>query len=486
MDTAVILKKKMKLKFTFKILALLISLYGFNPMAAQFQKAYVANFDQEAHDVVGMPDGGYLLVGYTTNTTINDRDINVIKTDAGGNQVWTKQFGGAKVDFANRMLPTQDGNYFLIGHSQSFGGGDYDVYLVKIDGSGNLLWQKTYGSNGNELGMDIISSGDGNYVIVGYSKASGSTDNNAELWKIDANGTQIWSKTYGGSAHDYGNSVKLCSDGGFIMMGQTYSSGAGSGDAYMVKTDASGNETWSKTFGGINGDEGIYITANTDGSYCFVMRDSSTAGMDIDVKVIKTDASGNVSWTKQYGSNLKDTPKMIQPTSDGGYIVAAISRGFGWINPDMWILKLNSTGDTTWSRHYGGTNNEHCYTMREESDGSFIGCGKTSSYGPSMDAIFIKLNAQGTLVVGLNERNISSKLLKVYPNPTTGTIDVDLTSIEASEIIITDITGRIILKEKTTGLSKETVIIPSKNPGVYFMSVLKGATPIATRKIIVE
>src|SRR5687767_13360133 len=93
-------------------------LVSFTPSSAQFQKVYTAPFDQEAHDVIKMPDGGYLLAGYTTNTTINDRDVNVIKTDADGNQVWVKTYGGNKVDFANRMLATADGNYFLIGHSQ--------------------------------------------------------------------------------------------------------------------------------------------------------------------------------------------------------------------------------------------------------------------------------------------------------------------------------------------------------------------------------
>ncbi len=456
-----------------KLLSLFASIFLVYPSLifsqTYFQKVYQSSpYNQEGQDVLPMTDGGYLIAGYTSNSTINDCDVYVIKTDALGNLVWTKTYGGNKPDFPYHMLATNDGNYFLVGYSQSYGGGDYDILLIKIDTAGNLLWTKTYGGNGNDMARDVISTSDGNYMIVGWSNSPGLADQNANLIKIDPAGTVIWSKLYGGSANDYGNCVKQTSDGGFIMVGQTFSFGSPGGDAYLVKTNANGDTTWTKRFGGAYSDEGYYITVNPDGSYVFLVRDSSTAGKDIDVRIIKTDSIGNVIWNKVYGGNQKDTPKMIQPTSDGGYIVGAISRSFGWVNPDMWILKLNNTGDTTWTRHYGGSQNEHCYAIRELPDGSYIATGKTASFGPDFDPIFLKLNPNGTLAVGINELAVSKTNIKVYPNPTNGLIKLDIGDIYPSKISIKNILGEEIYLNSVIP-NDLTLDLKGQKPGVYFL-----------------
>jgi hypothetical protein len=449
-----------------------------------FQKIYQSSpFDQEAQDVLPMTDGGYLLAGYTTNSTINDCDVYIIKTDAVGNLLWTKTYGGNKPDFPYHMLATNDSNYFIIGYSQSYGGGDYDILLMKIDTAGNLLWTKTYGGNGNDMGRDVIATSDGNYMIVGSSNSPGLADQNANLIKIDPAGTVLWSKLFGGSANDYGNGVRQTSDGGFIMIGQTFSFSSPGGDAYLVKMDVNGDTTWTKRFGGAYSDEGNYITVNPDGSYVFLVRDSSSAGRDIDVRIIKTDNAGNEIWNKVYGGNLKDTPKMIQPTMDGGYIVGAISRSFGWMNPDMWILKLTTTGDTTWTRHYGGSQNEHCYVVRELPDGSFIACGKTSSFGPDFDPIFLKLNPNGTLAVGINEFAISQNNIKLYPNPTTGIFNLDVGDVELSEISVKNVLGEEIYLSRKE-LSNTTIDLNGQKPGVYFLTAESPSGKVSAKFII--
>ncbi|MBA3705868.1 MAG: T9SS type A sorting domain-containing protein [Bacteroidetes bacterium] len=435
-----------------------------------FQKVYQSSpFDQEGQDILQMPDGGYLIAGYTTNSTVNDLDVHVIKTDAFGNTVWTKSYGGNKPDFPYHMIATLDGNYFLIGYSQSYGGGDWDILLWKIDPAGTLLWWKKYGGNGNDQARDIISTIDGNYMIVGWSNSSGAGGQDANLIKIDPIGAVIWSKTYGGVSDDFGCSIKQCSDGNFILLGQTFSYGSGNGDAYLIKTNSNGDTTWTKTIGEAQNDEGVYITVNNDNSFTFLIRDSCNVGMDIDTRVVKMDASGNILWSKTYGGTQKDTPKMIQPTSDGGYIVAATSRSFGWINPDMWILKLNSSGDTTWTRHYGGVNNEHCYVVREMPDGSYIAVGKTASYGPDVDPIFLKLNPSGTLAVGTNEYKLSNNRVEIYPNPAEEFITVDFKGCKARKITIKNIMGQEVYNKEINGEESLNIHLEDQPPGVYFV-----------------
>ena len=477
----------MKTKFIIPINLFIILFLSSIEGSAQtyFQKVYQSSpYNQEGQDVVNMADGGYLIAGYTTNSIINDANVYVIKTDALGNKLWSKTYGGAKPDFPYHMLPTNDGNYFLIGYSQSYSGGDMDILLLKIDPAGNQLWLKTYGGTGNDEGRDIIATADGNYMIVG-STNSGMTSKNANLIKIDPSGTVIWNKTYGGNNDDFGNSIKLCNDGGFIMLGQTFSYGVGNGDAYLVRTNINGDTLWTKTFGGLLSDEGVYVTANTDNTFTFVIRDSSNVGRDIDIRIVKTDASGILIWSKTYGGYKKDTPKMIQPTSDGGYVVAGHSRSFGWITPDMWILKLNNVGDTSWTRHYGGANHEHCYVAREQTDGSYIAVGKTESYGPDMDPIFLKLNPGGSLVTGIKESLISAIDINVYPNPTDGKLTINLTDNKATKITVTDVLGIEIFTKELSNENQITIELIDKKPGVYFLKSTTKNQSI-TKKFIIN
>ncbi|MBI2722522.1 MAG: T9SS type A sorting domain-containing protein [Bacteroidetes bacterium] len=472
--------------YTFLALILSLILISGNICSQTYFEKVYSNppYDQEGQDVLPTADGGYLIAGYTNTSILNDADVLVIKSDAAGNEIWRKTYGGTKPDFPYHMLATTDGNYFLVGYSQSYGGGDYDILLMKIDPAGTVLWTQTYGGWGNDIGRDVITTSDGNYVIVGSSNSPGLADQNANLIKIDPSGNVLWSKFYGGTANDYGNSVRQTSDGGYIMLGKTFSYGVGNGDAYLVKLNSNGDTTWTKTFGGPQNDEGEYITIAPDGGYAFLVRDSSSAGKDIDVRFIKTDASGNVVWNKVYGGNKKDTPKMVQTTSDGGYIIGAISRSFGWMNPDMWILKCNSLGDTTWARHYGGTQNEHCYVVREMTDGSYIAIGKTGSYGPNLSAYFLKLNSQGTLTVGLEEQNKNPLTISVYPNPSTGIFNIDLTEIGPANIHINDLLGKEIYTKSINKTGLESIQLNSK-PGIYFMTLKTGKGEV-TKKLIVN
>jgi hypothetical protein len=475
-------------KFTVQqvLLILFLSLLT-RPGNAQtyFQKVYQSSpFEQEGQDVVAMPDGGYLIAGYTTNSTQYDCNVHILKTDASGNQVWIKNYGGNKPDFPYHMIPTADGNYFLIGYSQSYGGGDVDIYLLKVDQNGDMIWSKTYGGTGNDFGKDIIQTSDGNYLIVGWSNSPTLADQNANLIKIDPAGTVIWSKMFGGSSDDFGNSVKQCSDGGFIMLGQTFSYGT-AGDAYLVRTDAAGNQIWYKTFGGSQYDEGVYVNAHSDDSFTLLIRDSSNFGQNIDIRITRTDASGNQVWSKVYGSTEKDTPKMIQPTSDGGYIVAGISRSFGWINPDMWILKCNSGGDTTWSKHFGGVNNEHCYVVREQPDGSYIAVGKTASYGPDMDVIFLKLNSQGNITIGLNELTMSNEAIRLFPNPNNGKMVIDVEGVKANWFTISDMLGQTVCQGSCQNERTMNITMKDQKQGPYVLK-LECENGIITKKFIIN
>ena len=242
---------------------------------------------------------------YTTAGTyyvkVQAKDVNEATSDwssahkivvYSGQIGWTKTYGGGDWDWGYSIQQTLDGGYIVAGETQSFGVGWTDVYLIKTDANGDVIWTKTYGGSGGDCGNSVQQTSDGGYIIVG-----GITyfDCDVYLIKTDANGDVEWTKTYGGSGEDCGNSVQQTSDGGYIIVGKTTSFGAGASDVYLIKTDANGNAEWTKTYGGGGEDCGNSVQQTSDGGYIIVGGTTSFGAGGGDVYLIKTDAYGNVA-----------------------------------------------------------------------------------------------------------------------------------------------------------------------------------------------
>lgn len=469
-------------------LALLLILLSF-PAKAQitFARHYATTYDQSAKDVYPTADGGYLIAATTENNIMNDLDIIVVKTDAYGNIQSTKTYGGNSVDYPNNILPTNDGNFFIVGYSLSFGTGDQDIYLLKVDQNGDTLFTRHYGGYGNEEGKEIAATTDGNYVIAAGSNSLNYSNYEMELMKIDNYGNVIWTRYYGTPLYESARSVNLCPDGGFILAGKTLNPSNSMAVVMLIKTDMNGDTLWTRNIsGGSNSYEGKSIVALNDGSFVIAMDDSS-ASRDSDVRIIKLDASGAVVWNKMYGGFDKDIVKTIRPTTDGGYITGAISRSFGWIDPDMWILKLDANGDTTWTRHFGGYDHEHCYSARQTGDGGYVAIGHARSFSPSWEMYFIKLDPSG--VVGTEEYELAESRISVYPNPSSGIVNIKTTGKTGfSTCTISNAVGEHMRCEKLeaqTGQDLLSLDLRNMSPGVYFLT-FQSSTHRTVRKLVLN
>jgi len=163
---------------------------------------------------------------------------------------WIKTYGGTNWDQANSIQQTSDG-YVVAGYTFSFGAGDADAWVLKLDGDGNVQWQKTYGRSSVDEAWSIQQTSDGGYIVASYTHTFGAGIWDAWVLKLDGDGNVQWQKTYGGTNCDYAESIQQTLDGGYIVAGGTYSFGVG-GNAWVLKLDGDGNVQWQKTYGGTN------------------------------------------------------------------------------------------------------------------------------------------------------------------------------------------------------------------------------------------
>lgn len=369
---------------------------------------------------------------------------------------WQKNFGGSNNDIARSVQQTTDDGYIVAGLTYSNNGdvtgyhGNVDAWVIKIDATGILQWEKALGGSSNDEAYSIQQTTDGGYIIAGLTKSNnGDVSGNhggADYWvvKLSSDGSIEWQKSLGGSDDDVAYSVQQTADGGYIVAGSSRSNDGdvsgnhGQYDIWIVKLNTVGDLEWQKALGG-SGDEGesshssvfgfnpVSIQQTTDNGYIVTGLASSTDG-DVtgwheaynskgtprpDYWIVKLNQSGNIEWEKTLGGTLSDYSNSIQQTSDGGYIVAgnAISYdgdvsgsgGYGG-NADYWIVKLSSTGNIQWKKALGGTASDEARSIHQTAGGNYIVTGLTYSndgdvtnFHGGNDWWVVKLNSAGVM-----------------------------------------------------------------------------------------
>ncbi len=340
-------------------------------------------------------DSGYIITGYTRSYgTASGRNVWLIKTDNNGNMQWNNTFGGNNDEEGFSVKQTLDGGYIITGYTKSFGSGLSDVYLVKTDALGNLEWSKTFGGEQDEEGYAVLQNSDGSYLVAGVTSSSGAGSRDLWMIKTDPAGNLLWQKTHGGLSSDGAMYAEHTSDGGYIVTGWTLSFGPGAlGNAWLVKTDSLGNQQWNKYFGGSDADRGNSVQQTSDGGYILTGYTASFGAGLYDMLLIKTDMLGNQEWMKTFGGTGRDYGNSVQQTSDGGYIVLGYTLSFGAGGDDFYLVKTDANGNEVWFKTFGGTASEVGYFVRQTNDGGFILTGHTLSFGAGLhDVWLIKLD----------------------------------------------------------------------------------------------
>ena len=362
-------------------------------------KVYGGEYNESAFSVQQTTDGGYIVAGYSYTFGPGNYDVWLLKTEADGDTAWSCTYGDTRGDYGYSVRQTTDGGYIIAGWTETSGNGD-DVYLLKTDGDGNLIWTRTYGGSSHEDARSLDLTADGGYILAGRTSSFGNGNNDFYLIKTDAEGNTVWTRTYGGGQDDYCWSVQQTTDGGYILAGYSESFGGGNGVAWLIKTDANGDTLWTRIYEGERGAMARSVQQTTDGGY-IVGGYTDPWGGTSDIYLIKIDPNGQTGWTRTHGGSNDDYGHCVQETADGGYIVTGYTWSFGAGWYDMCLLRTDAKGKLMWWRTYGGEVDDHGQFVCETSDGNFILAGSTRSFGAGAGDVYL-LKVAGEEQAGLS------------------------------------------------------------------------------------
>ncbi|KKH91992.1 hypothetical protein EO95_15425 [Methanosarcina sp. 1.H.T.1A.1] len=356
-------------------------------------------------------DGGYILAGETVvNYDEANADALLMKLNPDGIEEWSRTFGGPAYDCAYSVQQTADGGYVLAGYlekgeeidSRDPDSRDPDAWLIKTNSNGTEEWNFTFGGNKTDLIFSVEKAIDGGYLLAGYTESFGAGASDAWLIKTDSNGTEQWNKTFGGINEDYASSVNQSKDGGYVISGFTNSS-AGENEAWLIKTDSNGTEEWSKTFGGDSQDYAYSVQELEDGGYILAGTTESFGAGRTDGWMIKTDSNGTEQWNKTFGGPYTDNFYSVRKTTDKGFLLAGITQPSSDYNDiQAWLMKTDSEGQKEWEMNFGGQDDDSAAFAQETREGEYILAGRTSSYGMVSDVWLIKVGSDKNMTAKLD------------------------------------------------------------------------------------
>ena len=414
-----------------------------------FTQVFGGSQEDTFHDIIATSDGGYAALGYSQSVdgdiTDNPEQVNMywlVKTDSDGATQWSITYGGSDDDRGEHLIQTNDGGFLLAGYSTSSDGdltqnaGFYDHWIVKLDATGNIQWERSYGFSGSDQLFSVIQTADGGYFTGGFLDVSASggdgndgftdaisgTSNKAtahgvgEFWghKLDAFGNLVWRRYFGGTNNDRIYQVVQAQDGGILMVGSSesndfdVSNSRGSYDFWAVRVDTSGNLLWEKSYGGSEIDIAYAATTTPDGGY-LLAGDTRSVDQDIsdpkgsaDVWLVKINDQGTLQWQQTLGGTNFDTARAVINYNNGFAFAGASRSSDGDVTAnngqnDIWVVTTDATGNIITQDSFGGNNQDFAYSI-VNAQGALIIAGDTQSTNGNIiasqggvDAVILKM-----------------------------------------------------------------------------------------------
>lgn len=438
------------------VTTIVVGLVGFDsqPLQAQellWSSSYGGRNSEKGASCRRLTDGGYIVIGSTYSYGSGDYDVYLLKLDFTGDTLWSRTFGGSGIDHGYDVSVTPDGGFLVVGSTTSFGAGGRDAYIIKTDSLGNELWNRTYGGVLADEARSVANHPDSGFVITGTTESFGAGYTDVYLIRIDQQGDSIWTRAYGGVGGDNSYSIKRTFDNDYIIVGSTGSFGVGYSSVYALKIDQYGDTLWTTTYGGPKADFGRSVQIAQDGGFIIGGRTHSYGAGYGDAYLIKTDSDGNIQWENYYGGSWEDDAYSVYASVDGGYILAGTTESFGAGGIDIYVVKTDPSGAEVWSRTYGGTEADYAgrVIQNENFDYFLVGHSSTGSVGGSDLYLFEITGDSPTAVEEWAENNLLPESIELgysYPNPfnSTTTIPFSLNQPATVRINLYNVIGQIV------------------------------------------
>ncbi len=533
-----------------KLFILLLLLCYFFPSSSQpivleWQACFGTIKKEVAMDLC-KTDEGYIIAGYKESNS-DGVDVLLIRTDLYGNLIWEKYLGGSSSDTPLRILPAGNDSYCISAISGSVDGdvsfnpypdGLSNYWILKINGLGDIIWDKMYGGNCSERGWTACPTHDSGMVSLGYTCSDdGDISNYYGLWdtwllRTDSLGNKVWDFTIGTQGLDFPNAIIQTSDMGFLVASGSMPTSGGNitcipfdletSDIVLFKIDSLANIEWQRCIGGSSEESLADIIEVEDGYILASMVSADDGDMTgsgyhygttqqghptSDIWLAKIDFEGNILWHKCFGGTHFEWPNSIFPTSDGGYIVIGETysnngdvsgkHNVHGTGSDIWVFKINSTGDLLWQKCFGGLGSEELtYSgVIDNGDGSYVITASLFGNGNSGDLTCMTnpdgnrdiwlIQLRDTTFVSSNHIPLLEYSVKTYPNPAHDYVVFEFKKpLSSGNITINDITGRLVANVALTG-GKTVWETKGVKPGVYLYQ-LTGSGYFTNGKILIN
>jgi hypothetical protein len=357
-------------------------------------------------------------------------------------QAWQKRYGGQAEDAARAVLALPGGGFLIACETRSFGIGASDILLLKINRHGDVLWSKTYGTAEEDYVTSLVEAGDGNFVMAGYSVLSGNGID-ARFIKVDTTGKVLWDWYYGTANNEYVNHIALTSDSGFIATGEAVPQGGcriqygmssadrsgasrvqhSASSPLLIKISAKGTLEWSKVYGSTNRHGYGASVTELPGGYVVAGVTESVSIGESDCLLLRTDRNGTLKWSRAYGGSLTEFARSMQVTPEGNLLIGGFSNSFTFnAYNDIYLLKTDTSGKLIWSRTYGGSRSELCYSVTARSDGTYSITGYTGSFNRGLDMLLMETDSSGALLSSAAFGDIASDNCFAYAHSDSGSL----------------------------------------------------------------
>lgn len=378
-----------------------------------WSKRYGGEKDDGAYSIIATQDGGFAMAGYTESFGEGNKDGWVLKLSATGDLLWQYTFGIPKsatnAEICKKIIQTSDGGFMVAGYVEDLKTKDKDAWLIRLNVEGKFLWEKRYGGTGEDTAADVIQTKEGDFVFAGYTKSFGTGDADFWILRVDIRGDIVWGRRYGSKADDEAVSLVQGKNGQFLVAGMTDAGGHGGKDAWIISIDGDGKIIWEKTYGREFNDIPQYIHLNIDGSCTLAglaggMVINSASGETKGSKlasfgwIMRLDSAGSLIWDKLYGTGQQKFTSLTETTA-GDILVCGTTENEK-SGSDYWICGMDKKGNELWNRSYGGIGTDTALGIAEvnpgdkSSQGSVV-TGITDSYPGGKNIWTIRFDDKG-------------------------------------------------------------------------------------------